>query len=100
MKVSVTALLLLVFTFTVVSAYHSQPRIPESANPPPSCCLKHTEKVLPRKLVAGYIKALSCPLPSIIFVTKKNREICANPGDDWVQEYIKKLPLLPPRSLA
>lgn len=36
------------------------------------------------------------------FVTKKNREICANPEDKWVQGYIKdpNLPLLPPRNLA
>ncbi|XP_046936805.1 C-C motif chemokine 16 isoform X1 [Lynx rufus] len=76
--------------------------IPESVNHSPTCCLKYHEKVLPKKLVVGYRKALNCYLPAIIFVTKKNREVCANPNNKWVQEYIKdpNLPLLPPRNLA
>ncbi|KAM9596306.1 LOW QUALITY PROTEIN: C-C motif chemokine 16 [Trichechus inunguis] len=89
----------------IASALGSKPEslsIPESVNQRVTCCLKYHEKVLPRKLVAGYTKALSCHLPAIIFITKRNREICANPSDKWVQEYIKdpSLPLLAPRNLA
>ncbi|KAF3816693.1 hypothetical protein GH733_014041 [Mirounga leonina] len=75
---------------------------PESLNSSHTCCLKHHEKVMPKKLVVGYRKALNCHLPAIIFVTKKNREVCANPQNKWVQEYIKdpNIPLLPPRNLA
>nr|KAF6295273.1 C-C motif chemokine ligand 16 [Myotis myotis] len=74
---------------------------PMSVNISPSCCLKHEEKVLPRKLVVGYRKAFNCNLPAIILVTKKKREICTNPNNKWVQDYIKdpNLPLLPPRKL-
>ncbi|KAM9210628.1 C-C motif chemokine 16 [Dugong dugon] len=102
MKVSMAALLLLFLTFTTISASHSQSKIPESVNQRVTCCLKYHEKVLPRKLVVGYTKALSCHLPAIIFITKRNREICANPSDKWVQEYVKdpSLPLLAPRNLA
>ncbi|KAI5932916.1 C-C motif chemokine 16 [Manis javanica] len=101
MAVSTAALLLLTLLLTT-AASHSQPRIPESVNSPSTCCLKYHEKVLPKKLVVGYRKALNCYLPAIIFVTKKNREICTNPEDKWVQDYIKdpNLPLLPPRNLA
>nr|XP_020725257.1 C-C motif chemokine 16 isoform X2 [Odocoileus virginianus texanus] len=76
--------------------------IPESVNHPPTCCLKYHEKVLPRKLVVGYRQALNCNLPAIIFITKRKREVCTNPNDDWVQEYIKdpRLPLRPSRRLA
>ncbi|OWK14801.1 hypothetical protein Celaphus_00000687 [Cervus elaphus hippelaphus] len=107
MKVSVAALSLLILAIT--SAVHSQPtfnvipsEIPESVNHPPTCCLKYHEKVLPRKLVVGYRQALNCYLPAIIFITKRKREICTNPNDDWVQEYIKdlRLPLRPSRRLA
>uniref|UniRef100_A0A8D2BC20 C-C motif chemokine n=1 Tax=Sciurus vulgaris TaxID=55149 RepID=A0A8D2BC20_SCIVU len=99
-KASVAAFLLLVFATTSASLF--QPRIPESVNVPAVCCLTYNEKVLPRKLVIGYREALTCRLPAIIFVTKKNREVCTNPNDDWVQEYIKDshVPLLPPRNLA
>ncbi|KAB0367586.1 hypothetical protein FD755_020910, partial [Muntiacus reevesi] len=78
------------------------PKIPESVNHPATCCLKYHEKVLPRKLVVGYRQALNCHLPAIIFITKRKREICTNPNDDWVQEYIKdlRLPLRPSRRLA
>ncbi|XP_053424953.1 C-C motif chemokine 16 [Nycticebus coucang] len=102
MKVSVTAFFLLIFILTTTFTFCSQPKIPESVNHPPTCCLKYHEKVLPRKLVAGYRKALNCHLPAIIFVTKRNREVCANPSDKWVQEYIQdpRLPLLPPRSVG
>ncbi|XP_003795707.1 C-C motif chemokine 16 [Otolemur garnettii] len=102
MKASVTAFFLLIFILIATSAFCSQPKIPESVNHPPTCCMKYHEKVLPRKLVAGYRKALNCHLPAIIFVTKKNRNVCSNPSDDWVQEYIKdpRLPLLPSRNLG
>ncbi|KAL2765378.1 C-C motif chemokine 16 precursor [Daubentonia madagascariensis] len=100
MKVPVAAFFLLIFILTTTSASYSQPKIPESVNQPPTCCLKYHEKVLPRKLVVGYRKALNCHLPAIIFVTKKNREVCTNPSNNWVQEYIKdpNLPLLPSRN--
>lgn len=100
MKVSVAALFLLILATTSSSDF--QPKLPESVNIQDSCCLAYNEKVLPRKLVKGYREALTCHLPAIILVTKKNREVCANPKDDWVQEYIKdpKIPLLPPKNLA
>ncbi|KAF5916069.1 hypothetical protein HPG69_003143 [Diceros bicornis minor] len=85
------------------SAFNVIPsEIPESVNASLTCCMKYHEKVLPRKLVVGYRRALNCYLPAIIFVTKKNREICANPNDKWVQEYIENpnLRLLPSRNLA
>uniref|UniRef100_A0A8C4LV66 C-C motif chemokine n=1 Tax=Equus asinus asinus TaxID=83772 RepID=A0A8C4LV66_EQUAS len=81
------------------SAFHVIPSgIPESVNSSPTCCLRYHEKVLPRKLVLGYRRALNCYLPAIIFITKKKREICANPKNKWVQEYIEdpNLRLLPP----
>ncbi|KAJ8783953.1 hypothetical protein J1605_008996 [Eschrichtius robustus] len=109
MKVSVVALSLLILILTITSAVHSQPtfnvipsEIPESVNPPPTCCLKYHEKVLPRKMVVRYRKALNCYLPAIIFITRRKREICTNPKDEWVQEYIKdpRLPLHPSRKLV
>ena len=38
----------------------------ESVNLPHTCCMKYQEKVPPRKLVAGYRKALNCYLPAIM----------------------------------
>ncbi|XP_058415314.1 C-C motif chemokine 16-like isoform X2 [Diceros bicornis minor] len=102
MKVSVAAVSFLLLIIITVTLGKSTPKIPESVNASLTCCMKYHEKVLPRKLVVGYRRALNCYLPAIIFVTKKNREICANPNDKWVQEYIENpnLRLLPSRNLA
>nr|XP_012805593.2 C-C motif chemokine 16 [Jaculus jaculus] len=102
MKTPVASFSALVIVLSTISASCSQQRMPESVNLLPSCCMKHYEKVLPRKLVVGYRKALNCYLPAIIFVTKRNREVCTNPDHSWVQEYIKdaKIPLVPPKNLA
>ncbi|XP_062968837.1 C-C motif chemokine 16 [Cynocephalus volans] len=102
MKVSVAALFLLILILTTASASYSQSKMPESVNLPSNCCLKFHEKVLPRKLVVGYRNAFNCHPPAIIFLTKKNREVCANPDNSWVQDYIEdpNLPLLPSRNLA
>lgn len=76
--------------------------IPESVNLPSNCCLKYRERVLPRKLVVGYRKALNCYLPAVILVTKKNRDICVDPKEKWVKDILEEpsLPLLPPRNVA
>uniref|UniRef100_A0A8D0X662 C-C motif chemokine n=2 Tax=Sus scrofa TaxID=9823 RepID=A0A8D0X662_PIG len=102
MKVSVASLFLLILILATTSALRGQERIPDWVNPPPTCCLTYHEKVLPRKLVVGYKKAFNCHLPAIIFITKRNREICTNPDDKWVQKYIKdpKLSLQPSRVSA
>lgn len=109
MKASTAALFLLVLILTITSVSPSQTTpgvIPaemvEAVNLSHTCCMKYQEKVLPRKLVAGYRKALNCHLPAIIFVTKKKREVCTNPSNGWVQDYLKdpNLPLLPPQERA
>ncbi|CAK6438258.1 unnamed protein product [Pipistrellus nathusii] len=98
MKVFVAALFLLILA--TVSTFEGQPRSPAAVNLSASCCLKYKyeKKVLPRKQVVGYRKALNCNLPAIILVTNKNKEVCTNPSKEWVQNYINdpKLPLLPP----
>ncbi|XP_016057479.1 PREDICTED: uncharacterized protein LOC107528825 [Miniopterus natalensis] len=96
------AVLATTFAFCSQATFNAIPsEILESVNLSHSCCLKYHEKVLPRKLVVGYRKALNCYLPAIILITKRNREICTNPNNKWVQDYIENLnlPLLPPRNL-
>nr|KAF6455175.1 C-C motif chemokine ligand 16 [Rousettus aegyptiacus] len=101
MKVSVAALFLLILILTMTSAFCRQAKSPESVNLSHTCCLKYHEKIIPRKLLMGHRKALGCYLPAIIFVTKKNREVCANPNEKWVQDYIDdpNVPLLRPRNM-
>ncbi|XP_051039123.1 C-C motif chemokine 16 [Phodopus roborovskii] len=97
MKGSLASLLILLTILTTAFAFYIRPRMPESIKPVPNCCHKYYEKELPKRRVSGYKEALNCHLPAIIFVTKKNVEVCANPKEEWVKEYIKdpKIPLLP-----
>uniref|UniRef100_A0A4W2GI76 C-C motif chemokine n=1 Tax=Bos indicus x Bos taurus TaxID=30522 RepID=A0A4W2GI76_BOBOX len=67
-----------------------------STNTPTDCCFSFVSRQIPRKLVDDYYETSSqCSKPGIIFQTKKGRQVCANPTEDWVQEYITDLELNP-----
>ncbi|NXT85231.1 CCL4 protein, partial [Zapornia atra] len=58
----------------------------------PVCCFTYTQHKLPRKLIQRYYStSTSCRLPAIVFITKKGRQVCANPSDSWVQSYLQNL---------
>nr|XP_037848499.1 C-C motif chemokine 4 isoform X2 [Chlorocebus sabaeus] len=100
MKLCVTVLSLLALVAAFCSPALSAP---SSSDPPTSCCLTYTTHKIPRQRIMDYYETNSqCSKPGIVFITKRNREVCTNPSDDWVQEYIKNpnLPLLPSRNLA
>uniref|UniRef100_A0A8C3YF08 C-C motif chemokine n=1 Tax=Catagonus wagneri TaxID=51154 RepID=A0A8C3YF08_9CETA len=76
---------------------------PRSPYQPTDCCFTYLARAIPRERISSYYETSSqCTKPGIIFITKRNREICTNPGDTWVQEYIKdpKLSLQPSRVSA
>ncbi|XP_043758927.1 C-C motif chemokine 3-like [Cervus elaphus] len=67
---------------------------PFGADTPTACCFSYTARQLPRKFVANYYETSSqCSKPGIIFQTKRGRELCADPNEDWVQKYITDLEL-------
>ncbi|KAJ6655739.1 hypothetical protein lerEdw1_004792 [Lerista edwardsae] len=64
---------------------------PGAFSTPVTCCVGHSGK-FPRKLLDRYYDTSStCSLPGVVFITKKGREICANPADQWVQDYMSHL---------
>ncbi|TEA35232.1 hypothetical protein DBR06_SOUSAS2810106 [Sousa chinensis] len=55
-------------------------------------CFSYTAWQLPREFVADCFETSSqCSKPGVIFQTKRGRQLCANPSEDWVQEYITDL---------
>ncbi|NXB83487.1 CCL5 protein, partial [Vidua chalybeata] len=49
---------------------------------------------LPQNHVQEYFYTSSkCPQPAVVFVTRKKREVCANPDARWVKEYVNSLEL-------
>ncbi|XP_029469897.1 C-C motif chemokine 4-like [Rhinatrema bivittatum] len=79
------ALLLAVLCSEVSSA-------PVGTHIPTSCCFSYTSKRIPRGNILAYFYTNSmCPQPGVIFITKKGREVCANPGEIWVQGSVNDL---------
>ncbi|XP_015978863.2 C-C motif chemokine 14-like [Rousettus aegyptiacus] len=92
MKVSVAAifsLLLLITTIPLGSESKSSSRGPYH---PTECCFIYITRTVLRERITNYYKTSSqCSKPGVVFITKKGHSICANPSDDWVQDYIKEL---------
>ncbi|XP_009485945.1 C-C motif chemokine 4 homolog isoform X2 [Pelecanus crispus] len=84
MKVSVAALTVLIATFCYQTS-----AAPVGSDPPTSCCFTYISRQLPRSFVVDYYETNSlCSQPAV-----KGREVCANPEQDWVQQYMNELEL-------
>nr|XP_033777526.1 C-C motif chemokine 4-like isoform X2 [Geotrypetes seraphini] len=73
--------------------FYADRRIGETgADVPTSCCFSYTSRKLPRGHVQDYfITSSMCSQPAIIFITKKGREVCANPIEEWVEKHVDYL---------
>uniref|UniRef100_A0AAZ1Y588 Chemokine interleukin-8-like domain-containing protein n=1 Tax=Oreochromis aureus TaxID=47969 RepID=A0AAZ1Y588_OREAU len=57
------------------------------------CCTRYQQKPVPVKWLKSYtVQDDNCNIRAIIFKTVKNRHICANPEDKWVNIAIPLLP--------
>ncbi|NWW00426.1 CCL4 protein, partial [Machaerirhynchus nigripectus] len=89
MKMSVVALAILIAAFCYQTSAG-----PIGSDPPTSCCFSYTSRQLPRSFVKDYYETSSqCSQPAIVFITRKGREVCSNPTEDWVQQYVNELEL-------
>uniref|UniRef100_A0A673VCV7 C-C motif chemokine n=1 Tax=Suricata suricatta TaxID=37032 RepID=A0A673VCV7_SURSU len=70
------------------------PFFPVGSDPPTSCCFSYVMRKLPRNFVVDYFETSSlCSQPAVVFQTKRGRQVCANPSESWVQEYMDDLEL-------
>uniref|UniRef100_F6TC33 C-C motif chemokine n=1 Tax=Equus caballus TaxID=9796 RepID=F6TC33_HORSE len=94
MEVPMAALAVLLLTAALCSHTCGSPFFPVGSDPPTACCFSYTLRKLPRNFVVDYYETSSlCSQPAVVFQTKKGRQVCANPSDDWVQEYMDDLEL-------
>ncbi|NXG10576.1 CCL4 protein, partial [Sakesphorus luctuosus] len=57
---------------------------------PTSCCFTYQTRPIPRNLITSiYFTSSSCSQPGVIVVTKKGKQLCADPRQPWVQERLK-----------
>ncbi|XP_070802679.1 C-C motif chemokine 4-like [Pituophis catenifer annectens] len=75
------ALLVLVLSSSILASY-----------PPISCCFKYSKKKIPRNLVIDFYETNGqCSQPAVVFITRKKLQMCTNPSEQWVQDYMKYL---------
>ncbi|NWU22057.1 CCL5 protein, partial [Dyaphorophyia castanea] len=57
---------------------------------PSTCCFSYQRKPIPRRLVSSiFLTSSSCTMPAMIVVTKKAKQVCADPEAPWVKELWK-----------
>ncbi|XP_038183967.1 C-C motif chemokine 3-like [Arvicola amphibius] len=88
MKVPTAVLAVLVCTMALCDQVFSAPY---GADTPTSCCFSYSRQI-DRRFIADYFETSSlCSQPGVVFLTKRNRQVCADPKETWVQEYIADL---------
>uniref|UniRef100_G3U0E4 Chemokine interleukin-8-like domain-containing protein n=2 Tax=Loxodonta africana TaxID=9785 RepID=G3U0E4_LOXAF len=91
MKVPVAALAILLCIAALCTHVFSTPI---GADSPTACCFSYVSRQMKFKSITDYYETNSqCSKPGIIFITKKNQQVCAKPSEAWVQEYITNLEL-------
>ncbi|XP_064533744.1 C-C motif chemokine 5-like [Pseudopipra pipra] len=56
------------------------------------CCTEFITRPLPLRLVKSYEHTgSSCSQPAVIFTTIKDKLVCANPDEKWVQDMVTQL---------
>ncbi|KAM4843297.1 C-C motif chemokine 3-like [Thomomys bottae] len=91
MKNSVAALAILL---CATALCHQAFSAPLGIDTPTACCFSYINHPIQRRFIVDYFETNSqCSQPGIVFLTKKNRQICADPSQAWVQECISDLKL-------
>ncbi|XP_070802680.1 C-C motif chemokine 4-like [Pituophis catenifer annectens] len=75
------ALLVLVLSSSILASY-----------PPLICCFSYSKKMIPRNLVIDFYETEgTCSQPAVVFITQKKRQMCTDPSEQWVQDYMNYL---------
>ncbi|NXU07639.1 CCL5 protein, partial [Buphagus erythrorhynchus] len=77
--------------FVVVFCYQATSS-PFSLNFYGPCCVEYIIRPLPLSLVVKYEHTGShCSPPAVIFTTIRDKLVCANPNEKWVQDIMNQL---------
>ncbi|XP_032071661.1 C-C motif chemokine 4-like [Thamnophis elegans] len=72
--------------FLIAAMFLSQPQ----AKPQLFCCIRYRRRPSVDVILVSYEKGSPlCPQPAIIFLTKMNRRVCADPSAPWVLQTLR-----------
>ncbi|NXF58599.1 CCL3 protein, partial [Ciccaba nigrolineata] len=94
MKVPAATLAILLVMATCSSAYllpgESSTTVSSKKPEVTSCCVSYVSRIIPRGAISSaYMTSNMCSLPGVILVTRKGKELCADPKAPWVQAHLK-----------
>ncbi|XP_026571738.1 C-C motif chemokine 5-like [Pseudonaja textilis] len=56
------------------------------------CCFDYVKRPLPETILKSFEQTEGrCSMPAVVFITKKDRRICADPSEQWVQDRMQYL---------
>lgn len=62
---------------------------------PNSCCYGFQQHPPPVQILKEwYPTSPACPKPGVILLTKRGRQICADPSKNWVRQLMQRLPAI------
>ncbi|NXL76471.1 CCL3 protein, partial [Leptocoma aspasia] len=59
------------------------------------CCFSYFPRPIPRSMIhSAYRSSPRCTKEAVVLVTRKGKQICADPKAPWVQKYLENMELL------
>ncbi|XP_026527273.1 C-C motif chemokine 5-like [Notechis scutatus] len=56
------------------------------------CCFDYVKKPIPQRNVRSFERTSArCSMEAVVFITNRNRQMCADPNAQWVQDRVKYL---------
>ncbi|XP_005402897.1 PREDICTED: C-C motif chemokine 8-like [Chinchilla lanigera] len=92
MQVSASLLCLLLTAAAVSIQVLAQADMKHIEETPLACCFTFTRNRIPLRLLRDYqLTSNMCSQQAVIFKTRANRQICADPNQMWVQKAVNYL---------